>query len=145
VKKIVNKILLASDGSRNALRAAEFTVRLLKAIPGGRCTTVTVIPFARDEASFLGAQDPVYDTAVTGQVEYLLDEVEQLFRAAGVETDRAVLQGDVAGGLVDFAKQGGFDLIILGSRGLGAVKGVLLGSVSSKVIQHAYCPVTVVK
>lgn len=145
VRKIVNRILLASDGSPNALRAAEFTVRLLKAMPGGRCTIVTVIPLTREEAAFLGAQSPVYDAAVAGKVGCLLDETEHLFRAAGVETKKAVLQGDVAGSIVDFAEQDSFDLIVMGSRGLGGVKGMLLGSISSKVMQQAHCPVTVVK
>ena len=145
VKKIVAKIMLASDGSPNALRAADFTARLLEAMPGGHCTIVTVIPFARDEAVFLGAQGPVYDAAITSQVDCLLDEAEQLFQDAGIKTARVVLQGEVVGAIVDFAKQAAFDLIVVGSRGLGGVKGMLLGSVSAKVMQQAHCPVTVVK
>jgi len=139
------KILLSSDGSPNALRAAEFTVRLLKAMPEGRCTVVTVIPFDRDEAAFLGAQGPEYDAAVKSKAACLLAEIEQLFRAAKVEAGKIVLQGDIAGSIVDLAEQDAFDLIVMGCRGLGGIKGMLMGSVSSKVMQQAHCPVTVVK
>lgn len=47
--------------------------------------------------------------------------------------------------ITDIAKERKVDLIILGSRGLSEVKGLLLGSVSNKVLQHAECPVLVVK
>lgn len=139
------KILLSSDGSPNALRAAEFTVRLLEAMPGGSCTVVIVIPFARDEAVFLGARGPEYDAAVKSKAAGFLAETEQLFRAAKVEVGRIVLQGDIAGSIVDLAEQSAFDLIVMGRRGLGGIKGILMGSVSSKVVQQAPCPVTVVK
>lgn len=45
----------------------------------------------------------------------------------------------------EFAEKHNFDLIIIGSRGFGIIKGLLLGSVSSHVVNHAKCPVLVVK
>ena len=47
--------------------------------------------------------------------------------------------------VLDFAESNNIDLIIMGSRGLGVVKGVLLGSVSQYVVEQAKCPVMVVK
>lgn len=47
--------------------------------------------------------------------------------------------------ITKFAKEKDYDLIIIGSRGLGLIKGVVLGSVSSHVVHHAICPVMIVK
>lgn len=47
--------------------------------------------------------------------------------------------------ILDFANEHGNDLIVMGSRGLGVVKGVLLGSVSQHLVEQADCPVMVVK
>jgi len=43
------------------------------------------------------------------------------------------------------AKEGRFDLVIMGSRGLGEIKGYLMGSVSNRVVRHASCPVLIVR
>lgn len=53
--------------------------------------------------------------------------------------------GDPAEAIMDYAKEITPDLIIMGSRGLGLVRGVLLGSVSKYVLEHAKCPVLIVK
>ena len=47
--------------------------------------------------------------------------------------------------ILDFAETNDIDLIVMGSRGLGVVKGVLLGSVSQYVVEQSKCPVLVVK
>lgn len=142
---MIRKILLAVDGSRNAYRAAEFAVQLVKSIPGSACTVITVVPFTTEEAAYLGASGVQYAVAVTERVTPVMDEIEQLFQRAGLNPEKMVLQGDAAAGIVDFAREGGYNLIVLGSRGLGNIKGMLLGSVSHKVMQLARCPVTVVK
>ena len=53
--------------------------------------------------------------------------------------------GSPAVTILDFEKQLNSDLIVMGSRGLGLVKGVLLGSVSQYIVEQATCPVLVVK
>ncbi|MGG7643591.1 universal stress protein [Rhodovulum sp. YNF3179] len=56
-----------------------------------------------------------------------------------------VLPGDYAETILDSAKDIGADMIVMGSRGLGGLKGLLLGSVSHKVNQHADCTVVTVR
>lgn len=53
--------------------------------------------------------------------------------------------GDPADTITEYAKEIDADLIIMGSRGLGLVRGVLLGSVSKYVLEHTKCPVLIVK
>ena len=73
----------------------------------------------------------------------LSDAMRKIPQEISVET--AVIPGHPAGVILDQAEQNHIDLIILGSRGLGAVKGLLLGSVSAAVIQKAPCPVLTTK
>ncbi|WLD82220.1 universal stress protein [Selenomonas dianae] len=56
-----------------------------------------------------------------------------------------VKSGHVARSILEVADEAGSDMIIMGSRGLGLLKGVLIGSVSQKVIEEAKIPVMVVK
>jgi nucleotide-binding universal stress UspA family protein len=67
-------------------------------------------------------------------------------KARGVEDVKSsVVIGDAAEKIVEFAKENGVDMTIMGSRGLGAMKGILLGSISSKVCQVAECTCVTVK
>lgn len=52
--------------------------------------------------------------------------------------------GDPAAEISRVAEEGGYDLLVVGSRGRGAVGEVVLGSVSSDLVRHALCPVLVV-
>jgi nucleotide-binding universal stress UspA family protein len=63
----------------------------------------------------------------------------------GIETERVMETGSPAPVIIDVAEENGVDLIVMGSRGLGLVKGVLLGSVSQYVVENAKCAVMVVK
>jgi len=55
------------------------------------------------------------------------------------------MHGDAAKTVIQFANQNSFDLVVIGSRGLNPVKGMLLGSVSSKIAQQVTIPVLIVK
>ena len=56
-----------------------------------------------------------------------------------------IMQGPAAEAILEVAKTRHCDLIVMGSRGLGQFAGLLLGSQSQKVVQHAECPVLIVK
>ena len=76
----------------------------------------------------------------------LLEAVNKAEKAPDtVETERITETGSPAPVIIDVAEEYGVDLIVMGSRGLGLVKGVLLGSVSQYVVENAKCAVMVVK
>ncbi len=76
----------------------------------------------------------------------IMGDAELLARDAGArKVRRMALTGEPAEALLEEAKRVGADLIVMGTRGLGDLGALLLGSVSHKVIQLADCPVTVVK
>jgi nucleotide-binding universal stress UspA family protein len=70
---------------------------------------------------------------------------ETLFDAAGVRYEREIGSGEPATTLIEMAERHGCDAIILGARGLGALRSALLGSVSQGVLHASKMPVTVVK
>jgi len=139
------KILLAVDGSENALRAAEHAAMLMEANRSITCTILTVIAFTRDLAEFVGMNPEQYDRRLLDRAAPILARAEKIFTSRGLTVDTVVRQGDVARTIVDFAGKGGYRHIIMGSRGLSDIKGVIVGSVSHKVLQLAGCPVTLVK
>jgi nucleotide-binding universal stress UspA family protein len=54
-------------------------------------------------------------------------------------------QGDAATEIIEYAKNASMDLIVVGSRGLSRIRGLLLGSVSRKLVHYAGCSVLIVK
>jgi len=130
-----------SRGARVALRAAARLAREL----GAQLVVVHVVqpqpsapgigPTARQLAGV-----PVADLLVGG--EALVDRIleEEHLHAAG----RRVVLGFAADRLADVADEVDAELIVVGSRGRGAIKAAFLGSVSSDVIGVARCPVLVV-
>ena len=145
-----SKILVAVDGSPHAERAVEEAVDLAKAA-GASLTAVTAVP---DIAPWVfvggygGAMAPpmsLDDLHEQSRREHqrMLDDV--LGRLAeGIDVHRVVVQGPPAQAILDQAEAGGHDLIVMGSRGRGELRSLLLGSVSHHVLQASTVPVLVV-
>lgn len=76
----------------------------------------------------------------------VLADSEAAVRAQGVvEVEAVVEQGDTAQHILDKAAQSGADMIVMGCRGLGGLKGLLMGSVTQKVSHHATCTCVTVR
>lgn len=126
-----------SDGSARALRWAVDEARLREAEVEAVHTYVHPVgayPFmvpAEDDAALRDAAQRVIDDAVAA-----------VPGAQEVVTQRTVSSGGAAGALCETAA--GADLMVVGARGLGGFRGLLLGSVSQQVVTHAPCPVVVV-
>lgn len=139
------KLLVAVDGSEPSLEAARHALRLRAAGLSAEFVLVTV-----QEPTFLYEMvlPPTSDVLerVSGAVGHrALVGAETLFRTAGVPFEHEIGAGEVAPTLLSIAQARGCEGIILGARGLGAVRGALLGSVSQAVVQAATIPVTIVR
>ena len=75
----------------------------------------------------------------------LLNRYSGEAEAQGIKATTTLLRGHPSRQIVQYAKAEGFDLIVMASSGLSAVSRFLLGSVSSYVVNHAECPVIIVK
>lgn len=137
----MKKILVPIDGSEWSTRA------LLKAreIAGAFLADVTILTVI-DSIRYLD-MDYKFDVVRDGidLSKQLLEQSKKMFEDYSGKVDTAHTTGDVAEEIIRFAENGGYDLIVMGSRGLGVFSRTILGSVSHKVIQHAKTTVMIVK
>ena len=92
------------------------------------------------------APDAAVLERVTGAVGgRALERAEALFSSAGVPFAREIGTGEPAATLIEIAERQGCEAIVIGARGMGAVRSALLGSVSLAVLHGSRLPVTVVK
>ena len=75
----------------------------------------------------------------------LLDRTIKTLVASGIQTTSVLARGDAATEIIRYVRENDVNLIVAGSRGLGQVRGWLLGSVSRKLVHYAGCSVLIVK
>ncbi len=143
------KLLLASDGSENALRAAEFAARMVSLAPAIKVTVIVVNDILEKMKYYSPLRSPIVieevDAFFKEKTKEDLDATMEVFEKNGVKATGLTKIGNPARDIVNYAHAEGIKHIVIGSRGMGSLKGIVLGSVSSKVVQLAYCPVTIVK
>ena len=134
------KVLLATDGSKDAALAARAAVDVCEGT-GAELHVVHVwfnVPTAR--------LSPFMRTELHKRGNELLEEgVKRVEDAGGLVTETHLVEGRAADEILDLTGQIGADLVVIGSRGLGTVGRIALGSVSETVIHHSRCPVLVLR
>jgi nucleotide-binding universal stress UspA family protein len=146
------KILVALDGSKHSSRAADVAIDLAQRY-GSRLQFITVSKkppahLSEDLQRYMDIEQlkGTPDMLVTDVAKNILAEAEKRARSKGVKDVKTIAKtGLVARTIVDVAKRQQADVIIMGSRGLGTVEGLLLGSVSHKVVSLADCNVMTVR
>ena len=133
----MEKILVAYDGTEPSKRALAAAATLSKAF-GARLGIVSVVP--RRPGRF--PTDPWDDGKVHANE---LNEARDLLRADGLEADLIEPVGDPAVMIEQVAENGGYDTIVVGTRGLGAIGRMFQGSVSEHVATHASTTVVVAR
>jgi nucleotide-binding universal stress UspA family protein len=140
---VFHKILVALDGSdasRKALQLAIETARIHEAT-----------------LHALGVEEKLpHHAATVGEVEEAKEELDTFFSQAMVEARRVVSEhgldlttevraGDAAQQILLAAREGGFDLIVLGAKGHSVIRDFLLGTTTDRVTHHAPCSVLIVR
>jgi nucleotide-binding universal stress UspA family protein len=133
-------VIIATDGSASAEQAVVAGARVARTLG-----TKAVLVYVRPAIGPLG--EPYYQEKLSEQMEYgraALNRAQTLAGQEGCEADAEILEGNPPDQVVELAQARNAPLIVVGSRGLGAVAGALLGSVSSAIIHRADRPVLVV-
>ena len=159
---MIKKLLVPIDGSRNSDRAirfaAQFSIKfdapvLLLHVLGEVPARKQLKRYLKNlEAEDIreAAEIESIKSAISKSGEEkgakLLKQAVQIFKdAGGKRADTALEDGDSASVILRYADKKKFDMIIMGRRGRGKIKSILLGSLSHKIISLASCPVAIVK
>jgi nucleotide-binding universal stress UspA family protein len=137
------KVLLAVDGSEHALHAARTAADLARALKAKEFRIVAAYDFI---PPYLG--EPNLQFAIDARMEEAKNIMQAAVDVVGdlpCEIHTELLEASPAEAIISVATTRKSDLIVIGSRGLGTLAGLLLGSTSQKVVAHAPCPVLIVR
>jgi nucleotide-binding universal stress UspA family protein len=141
----MRRIMVATDGSSAADRAVDVAAELAKAVAGDLLiVTIAGTLSGEDARQFERAKANIGDAleAVKGRI---LHAAEARARRLGISNIQVYTGwGEVVESLIEIASNRSMDMIVLGRRGRGQLAGLLLGSVSQKVVSLAPCVVVVV-
>ncbi len=142
------RVLLAYDGSAGADDALGLTAGM--AWPPD--TTIHVVNIIEPVTlAMVGPWDrgagfsAELDAAISAYAQERLESAVDRLRGTGREADGRLLRGRAGSTILDVAGELGVDVIIVGSRGQGAISSLVLGSVSGEVVDHAAVPVMVAR
>lgn len=136
------KILVAVDGSAQSIKAASTAGDLARSMEADLIVVTTYEPIH----SYKG--QPYIQKEISERMEWAEKAQKEALKSIGNipgELEQEILEGPAAEAILKVVDARGIDLVVMGTRGLGGLKGTLLGSQSQKVIRHAPCAVMVVK
>jgi nucleotide-binding universal stress UspA family protein len=145
---LFERILVGTDGSETAAEAVRHAIELAKAT-GGSLDIVSAfepVPQSRlrEEAGEIPG-DIAHAVGPREDVNGIVDAAAGPARAAGVDANTHVREGDPADAILDVAEEVGADLIVVGNKGMTGARRFLLGSVPNKISHHAPCGVYIVR
>lgn len=145
---MVYNILLPFDSSANSIKALNFVkdlafklnakVFLLSVFESPSLLLMNPYEITPD---ILNEIESNFKTNINNIIEKSIKELQK----AGISTEVITLKGDAGLLIVETANEKECTFIVMGSRGLGKLKSLLMGSVSNYVLNHANCPVMIIK
>jgi nucleotide-binding universal stress UspA family protein len=137
------KVMVCTDGSECGDKAVQFAARLAS----NYRVDLTLLHVIEETTIHAELPDNVGFEPKKEEAKVILSRAKKLADEISNEVTchEQIACGPVSSEIVRIAEVEGFDGIIVGTRGLRGLKRMLLGSVAVDVIQHAHCPVTVVR
>jgi nucleotide-binding universal stress UspA family protein len=139
-----SKLLVPVDGSENSFRALEAAIFLSKKI---EAHTTALHVMEKPPTVYIHPQKEL-ETLLKNyriQSEQILEKCKQLGNDNGVEIKTVIIEGDVASKIIQYAAKEIFDMVVMGRRGSGRLKEMVLGSVSEKVLHQIKGSVLIVR
>ena len=137
------RILVAFDGSAESVKACDSAA----AIAGSFGSEVTMLYVIPPLSSYTAPLDDAYYSVQTERAEALIEKGMAVFARSEVEAKSEVVRAkwSIVETIIDYATDHKVELILMGARGMGGFKALLIGSVSNGVVAHADCPVMIVR
>jgi nucleotide-binding universal stress UspA family protein len=133
------RILVGVDGSDNSLRAAQIAAETAALFRSDIALLCVLQP--AESAYYTGM--PTTEESEKAKGEEKLYRARTVCEEAGLKPDLKVMLGNPAVAILDLAEDG-YDLVVVGTRGISGLSRFLMGSVSTRVVQFAKVPVMVV-
>ena len=140
----MRKVLLAVDGSEHSDQAAHYIVEFVKEHGPIDIHVANVEPEPIAWQTH-GMEEKAIDAHLTARAHQSMKSAREILTAAGAPHHSHIGRGEVAQTLLTLADKLGCDAIVMGTRGLGAVSGIAMGSVTRKVLHLTRLPVVCVK
>ena len=137
-------VLVPVDGSDNSYRALDAALLLSEKL-GSSITVVNVmeqVPITHIESEKLLSE---LLEAYKRENQEILSKCSNIATEKGLSIKTLLLQGNPASVILDYSKKEKFDLVIMGSRGMGKFKQLILGSVSSKIVHHSSSAILLIR
>lgn len=144
----MSSILLPVDGSESSMHALDYVIDKLSRFPNEHRPMLHVLNV--QALLSLNFNNLVQEEYITKHYEtegrQIVNPVESLLKSKKIAHALHILVADdVPTSIADFAKESGCELIVMGTRGLGKVQDIMLGSVARKVVHVSSVPVLLVK
>lgn len=136
------RLLVAADGSKNSIRAAEEAAKIARLAEGTVVEIIYAMDYSKSKGEVLQSQD---GEVLEAERRKKLVPVEDVFVKGEIPYKLTILQGDPRPAIVEYANKSTCDMVIIGSRGLNTLQEMVLGSVSHKVAKRVESPVLIVK
>jgi nucleotide-binding universal stress UspA family protein len=137
------KIMVATDGSELCKKAVETGIEIARLSGAKLYAVYVVIPATHSARDFGWEKASMEHFRAEGKKATAF--VEESAKAANVEVESVLLEGNPAEKIVEFAEQNGIEMIVMGTLGKTGLDRFLLGSVAENVIRHSKTPVLVVR
>jgi nucleotide-binding universal stress UspA family protein len=141
LKNTFTNILVCCDGSKYSEKAIRQACDLAKRYDS-KISLIHVVDKTLKSDIIAGSE---YTNILRKYAKETLQKAQKIANEEGVNPKIITKEGNVANEIIKFSKSDKTDLIVVGSKGLGAVLKLLIGSVSSKIASHSLCSVLIIK
>lgn len=135
-------ILLAADGSPNAVRAAKEAIKIASCNSESLVEVIFVVDFDQSKTDILHSTS---NEALSLERRRKISNIERLLKDSAIPYKVTMRHGSPGPEIVKYANEQQVDLVVIGSRGLNGLQEMVLGSVSHKVMKRVNCPALIVK
>ena len=141
--KSYQKIMIATDGSKQVEKAIDAGIKLAK-LTGAKLYAVYVIASIGYSPRDFGWEESLREF-LEDEAKKAVTFVEETGKLSGIKVESVILEGHPADEILKFAEQESMDFIVMGTLGRTGLDRFLMGSVAEKVVRHSKIPVMVVK